>query len=1404
MAEISRKVCTNSFINGMNKDLDDIYLSNKQYRHAENFRILSDKEDQTGSINNIKGNISSIDKSLLKTSVVFKLERTVYTSTTVNVFVNNVQVAAEYIECNNHDEFFTQVQTLLHTLLSASTSIQTPFTMDGMLIYFLDPSAMSPTFAITCDSNDFTFREILPALDKLVIIGNTFVRDEIFLFTCPAVNNLKAGQIWKVVYDETETTPEPTLTLLYNNILNFSTHWPIRSAKGNYENDDCIKIYFTDHHNYLRHFNTSDPNGFALDPGILDVLGDVSFSKPTLYSIGTGSLPCGVIYYTYKQYNKYGGETNFSPTSGPIPLGIGSIYGSNDYAFRGGTNTESSGKSVTIEISGLDRKYNNIQIYSILYVDGTSDPEITKVADMPIATDSIRFTDNGKSILGAISFDEFSLYTKKLFKCKTLEVKNNLLLAGNIEENEFNVDFDARAYRYNDFNFAKIYNEDTGAIDEVDETYKINSGQDDVPLLHDCINFDPTQYKYKCNTHILGGSGPNVSFKIECLPIQIGYLAGQSGDYVPGVQPPLTLTEGSAYEDWTNWIGDTSFVDNKTSFTGYGSPFNVSQFKGYKRGEKYRFGIVFISKKGERSPVKWIADIIMPEVHDQSEIPLYTVDGIQIYDYRTFYTLNNGQMYGVALNVKFSVDISDEISDQISGFEIVRMDRPGADRTRVAQGFIGRTRTRKHVDEDDVSYYHRLVNFDPNGMGSAGEVFVDNVVTFSSPEGIFDQNIDYKLSDKLKHLGVINSLNFSYTPNAGEIEEYSGARINNLVGKNYTNVLNEIKNLQDSKLAPASIYHKVLVGSYYNQLEQYRNYEILDDGTKHYVGGTTQVLTSENPDVFDTTLYLNNLESMLLSEYIRELDNQYGGDRYAERALNKYISTNCYRKVGSAAIYDVHVFGGDIFINLFDALNGIYLLTNEDEGISTLMLDVVMPVESTLNLAYRKDPGFIKTRLSRTQESAIRYVPGTSATMEIYEQDYVLYQYNPAYSICDKSMLFFAENLNVKKQSLYDCRIMSSSRKKNNNQLDEWTMFPLNTFIDINTSVGSITQLVNLKNVIYCIQNNGIGVASIDERLLTQSVDNIKLILGSSDVLPRYDYISMTSGSRHQFSIIVSDSAIYFYDATDRQIKILSSQDASLSDSLGLKSFIYNNTGGNILQLDNPHTLTGINGYYDERYNEIVFTFHKSRAAKDYFTVVFNEQLKCFTGFYTFRSPIYIKHYGKILSVLREDESDTIYIHNFGEYNSFYETISDSIIHFIVNDAYANIKVFDSLSVECEIVENNANILDDFYTKIRCYNNYQNTDWHNLIYDDSIAVGKETNYSRRERLFKLQIPRNIVDSDITNNPNIFDPTVLSNANREFRERMRDKLLHVELIYSNPNNRKFKSSALSTTYRISAR
>ena len=207
-------------------------------------------------------------------------------------------------------------------------------------------------------------------------------------------------------------------------------------------------------------------------------------------------------------------------------------------------------------------------------------------------------------------------------------------------------------------------------------------------------------------------------------------------------------------------------------------------------------------------------------------------------------------------------------------------------------------------------------------------------------------------------------------------------------------------------------------------------------------------------------------------------------------------------------------------------------------------------------------------------------------------------------------------------------------------------------------------------------------------------------------------------------------------------------------------------------------------------------------------TVGYSELISGYTSFYDFNPSIYISN-GTVLITPNTEGScisgDTtsrvneLYIHNVGRYGHFYNVINQSSVTLISNALPASTKAFDNVSFHMEslwykkVQPNSVNepiggigrntglpviapidITDDTFDKIRFYTDYQMSDYVELIPGQNIR--------KKEREWQMAVPRNImnenlVDADIFNVYN-YDTT------RQFKDRMRDKYLLIELIYNN--------------------
>lgn len=115
--------------------------------------------------------------------------------------------------------------------------------------------------------------------------------------------------------------------------------------------------------------------------------------------------------------------------------------------------------------------------------------------------------------------------------------------------------------------------------------------------------------------------------------------------------------------DWVNnYITKSGYTKSNAN---YGNPKISYLFKSLRRGETYRFGIIFYNKYGSASKVKWIQDITVPELYEPG-FETFVSHGV------------SGDNKCIDLTVRplgIVFDIIGDLPDGIVGYEIVRCNR---------------------------------------------------------------------------------------------------------------------------------------------------------------------------------------------------------------------------------------------------------------------------------------------------------------------------------------------------------------------------------------------------------------------------------------------------------------------------------------------------------------------------------------------------------------------------------------------------------------------------------------------------------------------------------------------------------------------------------------------------------
>jgi hypothetical protein len=294
--------------------------------------------------------------------------------------------------------------------------------------------------------------------DSHFVIGHIVVRNYLVIWSTPCIDSIGGlGTIWRT--DLSVSSPSWTKIYEHAGMMLTTQHPILEESIGYYESNTIINVYWTDYFNMLRHINIASQYSGSLDQ--LDILSKVTLEQPVIKNISDGNIYVGKIQYAYQYYNLYGSETVFSPCTPLIHLTKSSerLTGTNMRLYEGSDalddngNENNSGKSVKIEIVNADTNYDMVRVVAILYRNLNQVPDIHIVGEYENMNGLI-VTDYGSYTKGTLTLNAFRTLGNGQIYCKSISQKGNKALIGNITEKFFDIDFDARAYRFSPYSGA--------------------------------------------------------------------------------------------------------------------------------------------------------------------------------------------------------------------------------------------------------------------------------------------------------------------------------------------------------------------------------------------------------------------------------------------------------------------------------------------------------------------------------------------------------------------------------------------------------------------------------------------------------------------------------------------------------------------------------------------------------------------------------------------------------------------------------------------------------------------------------------------------------------------------------------------------------------------------------------
>lgn len=1092
---------------------------------------------------------------------------------------------------------------------------------------------------------------VLTVSSSITIVKLVTLRDNLIIFANKTnLTPYNDGVIYYIPFSELNSSINIEDYEKVTKKFAFESNMPVIAR---YETPEVQKIYWVGGiigenptNKYFFNLNLAANNLNSIDIDKFKLVPKVNLSTPVLTSMIYGNLKVGVVQYAYCLFNINGAETAYSPTTCPIPISTSSLTEANSNDFKGANIGEISNSGCSITISNIDTNFDMIRVIRLFYAEQNNTPEIDIIHEGDVLSTLI-VNDTG-STLGSITINDYR-YIPNIFSAETLETKNNYLFAGNITEETFDIDFDARAYRFNNIGIAALFKSDLTPEYYLDAA---SPDWDSIPETADCINHyniteqDSTRIsEYNCQYRIdgsIGGSGKYVNY---------GFVA-----------------RDRELDDSTTAL--KVYTNNSTSPLGYhdlSNPLMIQQNLGYQRDDIYRFAIVLYDKYGRQSFAKWIGDI---RIISESGGWFFALNG-------------EGNLFR-EIGLKFwlnqtAVDYLQ--ANDVVGWQVVRADRTYQDATVKDCGYIGQI-----VD----GYKSNDVRFGPRPIIETVQYGVNlrstKVVEYITPETNYNKNNTnpYNRLDTYEG-GLTIYEHFKNTDTSDActigIVKYTGCSIE-AIPKTYDikNSLLFTYNPDISTISLASL----------NVSYQLSNKVNFGPTYSHFCSKGTTLLLELNEAPVNTYTY------KAVYARRRTYTYPYGGASYNFRTTTQYYPCS---EIFSLDILIKEVFQGDCYIGWFEYNRGIWCTDTKaiDSAHKYGAQIAFLFVETKINLKYTTNPKWSQlddgfTKSYKTSEwidthtydyIAMREKAGIyklhTDNDKTYTQNFDLYTYNPVYSQMNKSKVFLSKPLNYTANNIIDSRIYRTDKKINGENSDTWSKFPVNNLLDLDTMYGSLNKLLTFNNQLLYFQDKCIGTIPIEEKEIVTTNSGSATSIGTGGVMTRYDYITTNSGCTESQNVITSNKAVYYIDSLNKKICRLGQEIEFLSDVQGVKSFVNNATYSNLNTLFNPN------------FNEIWFKFNTD-------IIIFNEYLNGFITFTdeSFVSPVY---YNNQVYTLSTDLKNLNKLNDTNIYKS-------SKLHLYINPDNVFTDRFDSLTVSSTVDRDNV-IQDKSFTNIGLENKYQ-------------------------------------------------------------------------------------------------
>ena len=379
----------------------------------------------------------------------------------------------------------------------------------------------------------------------------------------------------------------------------------------------------------------------------------------------SGALKTSQVQYTYRFYNKYGIATRLAPLTNKIQ-----VIDSNRNKETGNAEDTTTSVGFSLQIKNTDKdeikKFERLQIYRIQYIKENEDANVYLIYD---GDKQSQFNDVGIDPLQELTMEEFASLSGIQIIPDVIEYNQDYMFAANVKDDTIIKDVKTEGGSISlvntDIKISKkqgIYEMPSTSNDPFvtsgnTESVQVNAsngqyvaqfpksvfqGKDSVTLRW-ASNDEDISWFYVSNTNnpdhaLIVDTEEDLMYDqtfydlVRDTQTQYVYFMQQAQEpqgsgtvklVFPGQNISIYDESGNSLTSVQNYFEDRN-VKSDQIYNTYNNIFTSSMLRSLRRGETYKYGIVYYDNIGRRSDVLKIDDIYIPEIDNTKQSKLFS------------------------------------------------------------------------------------------------------------------------------------------------------------------------------------------------------------------------------------------------------------------------------------------------------------------------------------------------------------------------------------------------------------------------------------------------------------------------------------------------------------------------------------------------------------------------------------------------------------------------------------------------------------------------------------------------------------------------------------------------------------------------------------------------------------